>query len=236
MPRPTLDAIEVRVSGALVEKALATPDSYPLSLNALVAACNQKTARDPVVDLSERDVSAALDRLGRRGLVGTTSGAGHRVVKYRHNLDRALDLSLRELAALAVLLLRGSQTSGEVRARAGRMADFESTEAAEEALWMLGDRDEPLAVRLDRAPGQSADRYAHALSGEPRTGEPESGGPETGGTDATPPEAAPPPSGAVAPPTEGGVGDPDLAQRVAALEAEVARLREAFAAFRSQFE
>ena len=111
------------------------------------------------------------------------------------------------------------------------MADFESTEAAEEALWMLGDRDEPLAVRLDRAPGQSADRYAHALSGEP-----ESGGPETGGTDVTPPEAAPPPSGAAAPPTEGGVGDSDLAERVAALEAEVARLREAFAAFRSQFE
>ena len=236
MPRPTLDATEVRVVGALTEKALATPDSYPLSLNALVAACNQRTARDPVMDLSERDVAGALDRLGRRGLVGTTSGAGHRVVKYRHNLDRALDLSLRELAALAVLLLRGPQTAGEVRARAGRMADFESTEAAEEALWLLGDRDEALAVRLERGPGQSADRYAHALSGEPQTGEPETGEPETADTDATPPEAAPPRATAAAPPAGGGVGDPDLAGRVAALEAEVARLREAFAAFRSQFE
>ena len=231
MPRPTLDAVEVRVAGALVEKALATPDSYPLSLNALVAACNQKTARDPVVDLSERDVSAALDRLGRRGLVGTTSGAGHRVVKYRHNLDRALDLSLRELAALAVLLLRGPQTAGEVRVRAGRMADFETTEAAEEAMWMLGDRDEPLAVRLDRAPGQSADRYAHALSGEPESGEP-----ETGDTDAAPSGAAPPREVPAAPTDGGGVGGSDLAERVAALEAEVARLHEAFAAFRSQFE
>ena len=227
MPRPTLDATEVRVAGALAEKALSTPDSYPLSLNALVAACNQKTARDPVVDLSERDVSAALDRLGRRGLVGTTSGAGHRVVKYRHNLDRALDLSLRELAALAVLLLRGPQTAGEVRARAGRMADFETTEAAEEAMWMLGDRDEPLAVRLDRAPGQSADRYAHALSGEPEAGGPEATPPRL--APATPPETAPLAHG-------GGAGDPDLAERVAALEVEVARLQEAFAAFRSEFE
>ena len=220
MPRPTLDATEVRVAGALVEKALATPDSYPLSLNALVAACNQKTARDPVVDFSEREVAAALDRLGRRGLLGTTSGAGHRVVKYRHNLDRALDLSRRELAALAVLMLRGPQTAGEVRTRAGRMADFESTEAAEEALWMLGDRDEPLAVRLERAPGQAADRYAHALSGEP---------------DAAPPAEAPAPAHA-APPAGGGAGGSSLVDRVATLEAEVARLQEAFAAFRSQFE
>ena len=225
MPRPTLDATEVRVAGALVEKALATPDAYPLSLNALVAACNQKTARDPVVDYSERDVTAALDRLGRRGLVGTTSGAGHRVAKFRHNLDRALDLSHRELAALAVLLLRGPQTPGEVRARAGRMVDFEGTEAAEEALWMLGDRDEPLAVRLDRAPGQSADRYAHALSGDPQTAAPE----------AAAPNAAPPAAGPRPAPTAPGGAD-SLADRVAALEAEVDQLREAFAAFRSQFE
>ena len=224
MPRPTLDATEVRVVGALAEKALATPDSYPLSLNALVAACNQKTARDPVTDLSERDVTAALDRLGRRGLVGTTSGAGHRVAKYRHNLDRALDLSRRELAALAVLLLRGPQTAGEVRTRAGRMADFDDAEAADEALWMLGDRDEPLAARLDRTPGQSADRYAHALSGEPQPGPP-----------AARPETAAPPA-ASAPSGGGGVEEAGLAARVDALEAEVARLREAFAAFREQFE
>ena len=119
-------------------------------------------------------------------------------------------------------MLRGPQTSGEIRGRAGRMADFEDTEAAEEALWMLGDRDEPLAVRLDRAPGQSADRYAHALSGEPETGAP---------------EAAPPAANAPRPaPPAGGGGAESLDNRVAALEAEVERLREAFAAFRSQFE
>ena len=120
-----------------------------------------------MTDLSERDVTAAIERLSRRGLVGTTSGSGHRVAKFRHNLDRALDLSARELAALAVLMLRGPQTPGEVRSRSGRMAEFADVSDAEEALWLLGDRDEPLAVQLPRAPGQSADRYAHVLSGEP---------------------------------------------------------------------
>jgi uncharacterized protein YceH (UPF0502 family) len=219
MSRPTLDAAEVRVAGALVEKALATPDHYPLSLNALVAACNQKTGRDPVTDLSERDVTAALDRLGRRGLVGTTSGSGHRVAKFRHNLDRALDLSARELAALAVLMLRGPQTPGEVRSRSGRMADFADVSDAEEALWMLGDRDEPLAVQLPRAAGQSADRYAHALSGEP---------------EAEAPDAAPAPATAAASGTEEPPAG--LAARVAALETEVERLASELAAFRSQFE
>ena len=218
MPRPTLDAVEVRVAGSLVEKALATPDGYPLSLNALVAACNQKSGRDPVTDLSERDVTAAIERLSRRGLVGTTSGSGHRVAKFRHNLDRALDLSARELAALAVLMLRGPQTPGEVRSRSGRMAEFADVSDAEEALWLLGDRDEPLAVQLPRAPGQSADRYAHALSGEP----------DPALAAEAPPAAAPAPS-ASAPPD-------GLAERVAALEEEVERLRSELAAFRSQFE
>ncbi len=218
MSRPTLDPLEVRVAGALVEKALATPDHYPLTVNALVAACNQKTARDPVTDYSERDVSGALERLGRRGLVGTTSGSGHRVAKFRQNLDRALDLSHRELAALAVLMLRGPQTPGEVRSRAGRMADFASVEDAEEAIWLLGDRDEPLVVKLPREPGQSADRYAHTLSGEPDLTEPET---------RTPPPAA----SASAPEGSGG-----LAARVEALEDEVARLRSEMEAFRAQFE
>ena len=215
MSRPTLDAVEARVAGALIEKALATPDSYPLTLNALVAACNQKSSREPVMELAERDVKDAADRLMRRGLVGTTAGSGHRVAKYRHTLDRALDLSRRELAALAVLMLRGPQTPGEVRTRAGRMAEFAGVEDAEEALWLLADRDDPLVVTLARAPGQSADRYAHTLSGDV--------------------EAAPPqdPDGAPAVPVAGG---PTLADRVATLEAEVERLRSEMAAFRAQFE
>ena len=214
MSRPTLDAVEARVAGALVEKALATPDHYPLTLNSLVAACNQKSSRDPVMDLSERDVREAAERLMRRGLAGTTAGSGHRVVKYRHLLDRALDLSRREVAALAVLLLRGPQTPGELRTRTARLADFVSPEDVEETLWLLADRDEPLVVKLEREPGQSADRYAHTLSGDV----------EAAVTPDAEPEAVP------------VAGGPTLADRVRQLEAEVAALREEMAAFRAQFE
>jgi len=214
MSRPTLDPIEARVAAALVEKALTTPDSYPLSLNALVAACTQKSSREPVMDLSEREVKEAADRLMRRGLIGTTAGSGHRVAKYRHVLDRALDLSRRELAALSVLMLRGPQTSGEIRTRTGRMFEFASVEDAEEALWLLADRDEPLVVRLPRGPGQSTDRYAHTLSGEVEA-------------------AAPVEETEVAVPVAGG---PSLADRVATLEAEVGRLQAEMEAFRAQFE
>lgn len=216
MSRPTLDPIETRVAGALAEKALATPDHYPLTLNSLVAACNQKSSRDPVMDLSEREVREATDRLMRRGLVGTASGAGHRVAKFRHSLDRSLDLSRRELAALAVLMLRGPQTPGEIRTRTNRLADFESVDDAEEALWMLSDREEPLIVRLPRTPGQSADRYAHTLSGEV--------------------EAAPPEDVAADEPSVPVAGGPTLADRVASLEAEVEQLRSEMEAFRAQFE
>lgn len=215
MSRPTLDPIETRVAGALAEKALATPDHYPMTLNSLVAACNQKSSRDPVTTYTEREVQDAAERLMRRGLVGTTAGAGHRVAKFRHNLDRSLDLSRRELAALAVLMLRGPQTPGEIRTRTSRLADFASVEDAEEALWMLADRDEPLVVRLPREPGQSADRVAHTLSGDV--------------------EVAPPDEEAEADvlPVAGG---PTLAERVAELEAEVERLRDEMTAFRAQFE
>lgn len=208
MPRPTLDPTEARVAGALAEKALATPDQYPMTLGSIVAACNQKTAREPVTDLSARAVTDALDRLGRRGLAGTTAGAGHRVAKFRHLLDRALDLSQRELAVLTVLLLRGPQTPGEIRTRTARLAEFESAEAVDEALWMLTDRDEPLVVMLPRRPGQSADRVAHLLSG------------------AIPEDVAPVQDDAFAGPAP--VSDwAALVARVEALEAEVAALREA---------
>jgi uncharacterized protein YceH (UPF0502 family) len=219
MSRPTLDPTETRVAGALVEKALATPDHYPLTLNALATACNQKSSREPVMDLSEREVREATERLMRRGLAGTASGAGHRVAKFRHNLDRALDLSRRELAALAVLMLRGPQTAGEIRTRTSRLADFASVEDAEEALWLLSDREDPLVVRLPRGPGQSADRFAHTLSGEVEAAAPtaEAEGEEPGNAVAI-------------------AGGPTLAERVEVLETEVARLRAEMEAFRAQFE
>jgi len=231
MTLPTLDAIERRVVGALAEKALATPDHYPLSLNALQAACNQKSARDPVMSVSEREVTDAILRLQRRGLVGTTSGSGHRVSKFRHNLDRSLDLSRRELAILTVLLLRGAQTSGELRQRTARLADFASTEGVEEALWMLSDRDDPIVRTLPRGQGQSTDRYTHLLGGtdghEAEEHQP-----------ARPTESAPVASSVPTRPPEASSEAPDieLVARVEALEREVSALREALEAFRSQFE
>jgi uncharacterized protein YceH (UPF0502 family) len=216
MTRPTLDETEARVLGALAEKSMATPEQYPLTMNALVAACNQKSAREPVTSLSEREVSAALERLMRRGLAGTTSGTGHRVAKFRHLADRVLGLSQREMAVLTVLLLRGPQTPGELRTRTARLAPFESVEAVEEALWLLADREAPLVLELPRQPGQSALRTMHLLGGEPD--------PETLAELAA--EAAQPAPRAGA----------DLVARVEALEAEVASLREAFEAFRASFE
>lgn len=218
MNRPTLDAVEQRVVGALAEKALATPESYPLTLNALTTACNQKTAREPVTDYAEHVVSDAAQRLMRRGLVGTTSGTGHRTAKYRHLLDRALGLGQRELAALTVLLLRGPQTAGEIRTRSARLFAFTSTDDVDEALWLLADRETPLVVRLPRMPGQAADRYAHLLGGEIDV--------ETLAAEA---QASSVPRAAE---TDRGA----LEARVAALEAEVQALREAFETFRASFE
>lgn len=232
MTLPTLDATERRVVGALAEKALATPDHYPLSLNALRAACNQKSSREPVMDLSEREVTDAILRLQRRGLVGTTSGSSHRVSKFRHNLDRSLDLSRRELAVLTVLLLRGAQTSGELRQRTARLADFASTEGVEEALWMLADRDAPIVRTLPRGPGQSTDRYTHQLGGT-------DGHEDLGASEEVAASASPDRQPDILP----GGSDRDshaassaLATRVEVLEKEVAELREALEAFRAQFE
>lgn len=217
MSLPTLDALEARVAGALAEKALATPDHYPLTVNALISACNQKSSREPVTEYSEREVREGVERLMRRNLAGTTAGSGHRAVKMRHLLDRALDLSRRELAVLTVLLLRGPQTAGELRTRTTRLADFEGVDDVEEALWMLSDRDEPIITQLPREPGQSTDRYAHLLSGDLEVETPVL---EAEQTDVP---AAPPPSSG-------------LENRVSALEAEVERLSEELAAFRAAFE
>mgnify|MGYP001768336165 CR=1 FL=1 len=164
LPR-LLDADEVRVLGALLEKEQLTPDLYPLTLPALLAACNQKTSREPVTELSAEAVTAALDRL--RELVLAWKVTGGRVEKWEHNLDQKWQAGRPEKALLALLLLRGPQTAAELRARAERMHAFPSATAAEEILRGMAAHPEPLVVELPRRPGQKEARWAHLVSGAP---------------------------------------------------------------------
>jgi hypothetical protein len=161
-----LDEIEVRVLGCLVEKDLATPEYYPLTLNALTNACNQKSNRAPVMLLEDTDVVRALDRL-RQKQMAHQSAEGVRSAKYCHNLEGVLGLDPEELAILAELLLRGPQTVGELRNRAERMYPVGDLHAVEELLQNLMEREEPLLSRLPRQPGRKEQRFAHLLSGTP---------------------------------------------------------------------
>jgi uncharacterized protein YceH (UPF0502 family) len=158
------DAVEIRVVGCLVEKQRTTPDAYPLSLNALRLACNQSTNRDPVVDYDEATVVEALRRLAQRGWTRLASGAGSRARKYRHLLPEALGVDDGELALLAVLMLRGPQTPGELKQRSERLHRFEGLAAIQETLERLIERE--LAVRHPRRPGQKEERYEQVLGGE----------------------------------------------------------------------
>ena len=159
-----LDAAEIRVLGCLIEKQRTTPDAYPLSLNGLRLACNQATNREPVVDYDEATIRDALAGLSRRGWARLASGPGSRAVKYRHLLDDALGLGEAELALLAVLMLRGPQTPGELKQRTERLHRFNSVPEVVEALERLGGRE--LAARLGRRPGQKEERYAQLLGGD----------------------------------------------------------------------
>jgi uncharacterized protein YceH (UPF0502 family) len=159
-----LSPVEIRVLGSLVEKQRTTPDVYPLSLNALRLACNQTTNRDPVVSYDEETIRAALDRLARRGWVRLASGPGSRAVKFRHLFDEALGLTPAQISVLAVLMLRGAQTPGELKQRTERLHPFASLPEVEETLQELIDREH--VVRLPRRPGQKEQRYAHTLGGE----------------------------------------------------------------------
>lgn len=203
---------EARVLGCLLEKERTTPDGYPLSMNALIAACNQSTNRSPVVDYGEDTVEAALDTLRERAFVRRGVYPGSRVIKYRHALDEALGVGPAELALLCVLLLRGSQTPGELKSRTERLHPFADLVALDDALDRLSNRDEPLARRLDREPGQKEARVRELLT-------------EPGGdVIAQVPEDGPvvwkaEPESAPAPPAVG------LTERLVALEAEVAALR-----------
>ena len=163
----TLQPVEVRVLGSLIEKGLSTPDHYPLSLNALTNACNQSSNRDPVMKLGEDSVSAAVTVLRRLSLVRAFQAIGSRVSKYEHLLAEADDLSRAELAVLCVLALRGPQTLAEVRARAARLTPGDDLDSVEAALEALATRTPASAVRrLPRGPGQKEARYSHLLSGE----------------------------------------------------------------------
>ena len=167
----TFSAEEARIIGALLEKEITTPDQYPLSLNALVNACNQKSNRDPVMDLDELTVQNTLDGLKKRHLVGDQSGYGSRVTKYRHRFCNSefggLQLKPAELAILCELLLRGPQTPGQLRTHGERLQAFTGIEDVEAALTALMERDEPLVQRLPREPGKRETRYHHCLGIEP---------------------------------------------------------------------
>ncbi len=161
-----LSDIELRVLGALIEKERTTPDGYPLSSQALLTACNQRTNRDPVTDYHLQDVLGAAQRLVDRGLAETVQGVGDRVVKHRHRAAHALGLDDRQAALLAVLLLRGPQTPGELRTRTERYTRFSDVVGVERVLAEMAAGGAPLVRRLGRGPGQSQDRYTHTLGAD----------------------------------------------------------------------
>ncbi len=161
-----LNSVEARVLGSLIEKDITTPDYYPLSLNALISACNQKSNREPVMELDDDAVRSALESLNQKRLAGPTSSAESRVPKYEHRLQEVFNLDRRETAVLCVLLLRGPQTPGELRGRTERMYRFEELADVQSALQHLIERDPPLVKVLPRQPGTKESRYVHLLSGD----------------------------------------------------------------------
>lgn len=229
----TLSAPERRVLGCLIEKRFTTPDQYPLTLNSLRLACNQSTNRDPVVNYDEDTVREAAQRLARYGLTRLASGHSSRAVKYRHMADEVLELGQAPLAVLAVLMLRGAQTPGELKARTERMAELDSLEAVDAVLEELIGRG--YVRRLERRPGQKEERYADGLGG-PAAGR-EAAGAEAvgvGGQDGVgSPESRPSGAGAAHEPFRGPDGG-GLEARVAALEEQLATVRAELHALRDE--
>jgi uncharacterized protein len=209
---------EARVLGCLVEKDLTTPDNYPLTLNSLLAACNQKTSRDPVVEYAAEDVETAIEGLKAKGLVRVVSGAEHRVPKYKHDMPFMLRLRPGQVAALTVLLLRGAQTIGEIRTRTERMHAFNSLEEVADTLRDLEDHmGKALVTAMERLPGTKEPRFAHLLCGQPM---------QTPGAEARGRVQTGPTSEAIA----------ALQADVQALQAEVADLRAQLQEFKQQFQ
>jgi uncharacterized protein YceH (UPF0502 family) len=203
-PSRELDAVEIRILGSLAEKQMATPEYYPLTLNALVAACNQKSNREPVMELTEGEVQRALDRLQEEKLVWKVMGG--RAVRWEHNLDSTLQLDRPSKAALALLFLRGEQTAGELRARSDRLYAFENIADIEETLRRL----DPLVREMPRRPGQKESRWTQLLSANVETG-------------FSPPEQA-----------EGGTHSEPLSARVQRLEEQVAALVDELRLFKAK--
>ena len=217
---PTLTPTEVRVLGALVEKQITTPEYYPLTLNSLTAACNQKNNRNPVTSLSESEVDDALFSLRDKNLAYVFHGSTSRVPKYKHVAPEVLQVTPPELAALCVLMLSGPQTVGEIRTRGSRLYEFSGLEEVDETLRALSAREnEPLVVRLPRQAGQKEARFAHLLSGEPQIEEAASASPEPSRSRANDSERL-----------------ANLEEQIETLTARVEDLTNQFAAFKKQFE
>jgi hypothetical protein len=209
-----LSAMEARILGALIEKEITTPDQYPLSLNALVNACNQKTNRDPVMSLDEATVQQSLDGLSKRHLILERSGFGSRVVKFRHRLcngdHNPLQMTAQEVAVITELMLRGPQTPGELRSRAQRLASFTDLGDIETTLEMLATRDDgPFVLRLPKMPGAREARYCQLLTGEP----------DIEAMNKAAAQSTPAPNA-----QEGGATMQPLVERIEALEAQVQSL------------
>ncbi len=214
------DAVEIRVLGCLIEKQRTTPDAYPLSLNALRLACNQSTNRDPVVDYDEALIREALARLARRGWTRLASGAGSRAAKYRHLLDEALDVDRGGLALLAVLMLRGPQTPGELKQRTERLAHFDGLTEVESGLVDLIARG--MVAQLARRPGQKEERYVQLLGDADADAEAAAGLME-------PPRRAHALASGLQPTTDADERLARLEHDLASLRAELAELREQLA-------
>jgi uncharacterized protein YceH (UPF0502 family) len=212
-----IDVVGVRVLGSLIEKEITTPDNYPLTLNALVVACNQTSNRDPVLTLDEATVSKSIDELSRRSLVRAVHRSDTRAKRYRHLLVESMKLHASEIAVMCVLMLRGAQTSGEIRTRTARLFEFTDLALVDVTLQALMTLPTPLVAQLPRRPGQKEVRYAHLLSGEPQAD--------------TAPAVDTPPADVV----ENDRIDV-LEQAVDSLRAEMAELRARFEEFRREFQ
>ena len=217
-----MSEIEVRVLGALIEKDMTTPDYYPLSINALVNACNQKSNRSPVVGYDEPTVARAIESLREKKLALVLTGREHRVPKYRHWAWETLGLGPREMAVLCVLMVRGPQTLGELKDRTQRMYNFDDLASVEVCLDHLTERQpEPLVTKLARQPGAREPRYVHLLSGEVRPSEP---------------DAQPAPVQTLAPQDASADRMAKLESDIGELRSEVLELKEQLSDFRKQFE
>ncbi len=201
---PVLDAEEVRVLGSLMEKSKATPEYYPMTLNSLVAACNQKSSRRPVVNYDEDTVAGALNTLKKRGLISTATGGSIRSIKYKHNFAIVFPVLPAEVAVMCLLMLRGPLTPGEINSNSGRLHEFDAIEEVQEMLEKLSAPELPLVTQLTRRPGQKEARYAHLLSGQPVVIEDDQDFVITGSADGS------------------------LSSRVTRLEQELSELKEAF--------